>query len=147
MGSRSSIIFVVFVLLCRAHSGVDTPSDLAHLAAVVARVEVIRVVTLKTGEQQATARVEEQITGRPLETEITIWNGNSPGVVEQTGRKPLHKGEYLMFLDWQGTFGYTACVSSNLGFLEIRDGTIDWRGKRLLLTDLLRNLPRSGIEP
>jgi hypothetical protein len=115
------------------------------------RVKVVRIVTLKTGEQQVIAHVEEQITGKSLGSEIYIWNGDVDNTLptnsEGRSRQMLHSGEYLLFLEREVNLGYTPCISSWVGFVEIRDGMVLWRKEKLPLADVLRDIPRSGIGP
>jgi hypothetical protein len=113
----------------------------------VAIVQVVRVITLTTGEQQANAKVEQQITGKPIAAEILIWNGDLFDRTKETVRTALHKGRYLVFLDHPSNRGYPPCMNSAFGFAEVQDGIVRWRGATLKLSDVLRDLPRSGIEP
>ena len=146
-----SIATAIISLARPVHATPDTLFDLAHMATWSARVEVTRTITLKTGDQQVNARVIEQITGKPLLTPITIWNGNVttslPQNTEGRGRFQFHAGEYLVFLERETDKGFTPCVSSWVGFAEIRDGIIHWRSTQLRLADVLRDISRTGTGP
>ncbi len=143
-------VAVFSFLMLPSHAGIDTLSDLAHIAAFVARVEIVRVITLSTGEQQANAKIEEQITGKPLGSEIFIWNGDVatlPGIDKGRSGQTLHAGKYLVFLERRGPYDYTPCINSSVGFAEIRGEMVHWRGAELRLTNVLQTLPRTGIGP